>query len=201
MTASRAQTQELFSDRAFFQCHKFNQLEFFSILFNLQKSRILPFIGKSAFHCIDRTLCPWLSGSPLSWVFILLQALGVLKAHIPASLFQAWEAGDIAVLWSRMWEANCTPQCNLSLVHENIGKRWPRRPTLGLSGWFGPFGWWVMAVGPQARLAHWMRQPSRREPRPRHEAATRVRPRLCVLSPSTFVSGSPVNLGSSNYEN
>lgn len=50
--------------QGFFQCHKFNQLEFFSILFNLLKSRILPFIVKSAFHCIDRTLCPWLSGSP-----------------------------------------------------------------------------------------------------------------------------------------
>lgn len=47
----------------FFQCHNFNQLELFFILFNLPKSRILPFIGKSAFHCIDRTLCPWLSGS------------------------------------------------------------------------------------------------------------------------------------------
>lgn len=36
-----------------------------------------------------------------SWDSVLLQALSVLRAHIPASLFQAWEVRDIAVLWSK----------------------------------------------------------------------------------------------------
>lgn len=43
------------------------------------------------------SLAQWVSKR--SRVSVLLQALGVLRAQIPASLFQAWEVRDIAVLW------------------------------------------------------------------------------------------------------
>lgn len=45
------------------------------------------------------SLAPWVSKR--SWVFTLFQALGVPRAQIPVSRFQAWEVGDRAMFWSK----------------------------------------------------------------------------------------------------
>lgn len=135
--------------QGFFQCHNFNQLEFFSILFNFPQSRILPFIGKSAFHCIDRTLCPWLRGSPREAGSLLYfrrwvsRGLKYQRVGFKHERLETEQCSD-----QRMWEAHHPPQCNPSLVRESVGKGrggtahnvvsaspLVTSPVLGLLGW------------------------------------------------------------------